>query len=72
MKVFYPYMAIFFTFSPTSNHPHPLQVENCCRNSRLVMDEDDNGKIRLEGINEELKANCKTNRCNIGNCSLEE
>ena len=22
-------------------HPHPLQAANCCRNSRLVVDEDD-------------------------------
>ena len=37
--------------SPTSNHLHPLQVENCDRNSRLVVDEDDNvksGLIRLK------------------------
>ena len=27
MKLVYQYMAIFFTFSPTSNHLHPLQVE---------------------------------------------
>ena len=44
-------MAIFFTFSPTSNHLHPLQVENCDSNSRLVVDEDDNGKFRLERVN---------------------
>ena len=51
MKLFYQYMAIFFTFSLTSNHLHPLQVENCDRNSRLVVDEDDNGKIRPERVN---------------------
>ena len=39
-----------FTFSPTSNHLHPLQVENCDSNSRLVVDEDDNGKFRLEMV----------------------
>ena len=44
IKLFYQYMAIFFTFSPTSNHLHPLQVENCDSNSRLVVDEDDNVK----------------------------
>ena len=44
------YMVIFFNFSPTSNHLHPLQVENCGSNSRLVMDEDDNGKVRLERV----------------------
>ena len=32
-------MAIFFNFSPTSNHLHSLQVENCDSNSRLVVDE---------------------------------
>ena len=48
MKRFYKYMAIFFSSSPTSNHFHPLQVENCDSNSRLVVDEDDNFKFRLE------------------------
>ena len=38
-------------FSPTSNHLHPLQVENCDSNSRLVVDEDDNGKSRLQRVN---------------------
>ena len=42
------HLAIFFIFSPTSGHLHPLQVENCDSNSRLVVDEDDNGKFRLE------------------------
>ena len=50
MKLVYQYMVIFFTFSPTSNHLHPLQVENCRSNSRLVVDEDDNGKLRLERV----------------------
>ena len=39
MKLAYQYMAIFFNFSPTSNH------------QRLVVDEDDNGKFRLERVN---------------------
>ena len=52
MKLVYQYMAIFFNFSPTSNHLHPLQVKNCHSNSRLVVDEDDNGKFRLERVNE--------------------
>ena len=43
-------MAIFFNFSPTSSHLHPLQVENYGSNSRLVVDEDDNGKFRLERV----------------------
>ena len=39
LKLFYQYMAIFFNFSPTSSHLHPLQVENCGSNSRLVVDD---------------------------------
>ena len=50
MKIFYQYMAIIFDFQPTSIHLHPLQVENCDSNSRLVVDEDDNGKFRLERV----------------------
>ena len=48
MKLVYQYMIIFFNFSPTSSHVHPLQIENWDSNSRLVVDEDDNGKFRLE------------------------
>ena len=51
MKLVYQYMAIFFSFLTTSNHLHPLQVENCDSNSRLVVDEDDNGKFRFERVN---------------------
>ena len=43
-------MAIFSHFSPTSSHLYSLQVENCDSNSRLVVDEDDNGKLRLERV----------------------
>ena len=50
MKLVYQCMAIFFNFSPTSNHLHPLQVENCGSNSQLVLDEDDNGKLGLERV----------------------
>ena len=50
MKLFYEYMVIFLNFSPTSNHLHPLEDENCDSNSRLVVDEDDNGKFRLEKV----------------------
>ena len=57
MKLVYQYMAILFTFSSASNHLHPLQVENCDSNSRLVVDEDDNGKFRLETV-EALKWFC--------------
>ena len=51
MKLVQQYMTIFFNFSTISNHLHPLQVENCDSNSRLVVDEDDNGKSRLERVN---------------------
>ena len=51
MKLVYQYTTIFINFSPTSSHLHPLQVENCDSNSRLVVDEDDNGKFRLERVN---------------------
>ena len=50
MKLVYQYMVIFVNFSSTSSHLHPLQVENCDRNSRLVVDEDDNGKFRLKRV----------------------
>ena len=50
IKLVYQYMTIFFTFSPTSSHLHPLQVENCDSNSQLLVDEDDNGKFRLERV----------------------
>ena len=49
MRMFYQYMTIFF--SPASSPLYPLQVENCGSNSRLVVDEDDNGKSRLERVN---------------------
>ena len=50
MKLFFHYVAIFFIVSSTLSHLHPLQVENCDSNSRLVVDEDDNGKFRLERV----------------------
>ena len=50
MKLVYQYMAIFFNFPPTSSHLHPLQVDNCDSNSRLVVDEDDNDKFRPERV----------------------
>ena len=50
MQLFYQFIAIFVNFSPTSRHLHPLQVENCGSNLRLVVDEDDNGKFRLERV----------------------
>ena len=40
---------IYFVHLPhISSHLYPLEVENCDSNSRLVVDEEDNGKIRLE------------------------
>ena len=51
MKLVCQYMVIFFNFSLTSNHLYPLQVGNCDSNSRLVVDEDDNGEVRLERVN---------------------
>ena len=49
VKLIDQYMA-FFQLLPTLNRLHPLQVENCDSNSRLVVDEDDNGKFRLERV----------------------
>ena len=60
-------MVIFFNFSPASNHPYPLQVENCDRNLRLVVDEDDNGKFRLERVND-IKAECLLQTCCLYFC----
>ena len=51
IKLVCQYMAIFFNFLLTLNHFHPLQVENCDSNSRLVVDEDDYDKLRLERVN---------------------
>ena len=42
---------IFLNFPSTSSHLHPLQVENCDSNARLVVDVDDNGKFGLERAN---------------------
>ena len=46
-------LCCFNPLSPhdASNHRHPLQVKNCDSNSRLVVDEDDNDKFRLERDN---------------------
>ena len=52
MKLLYDFIAIFVNLSATSSYLHPLQVENCDSNSRLVVDEDDNVKSGLK----ELKA----------------
>ena len=52
-------MVIFINFYTTSNHLHPLQVENCDSNLRLVVDEDDYGKLRLERV----KDTCVQSTC---------
>ena len=62
MKLLYQYIAIFFNFSPTSNHLHPIQVENCDSNSRLVVDEDDNDKSGLKGLNRNIYRSDRTRR----------
>ena len=50
MKLVYKFMVISLTFSLTSSHFRPLQVENCDINLRLVVDEGDNGKFRPERV----------------------
>ena len=49
------YMVIFFKFLLTSNHLHPLQVENWDSNSQFIVDEDENGKFRLERVKPNMK-----------------
>ena len=64
-------MAIFVNFLTTSNHLHSLQVENCDSNSRLVVNEDGNGKFRPERVNRRLiHSNWEQNEClNITICT---
>ena len=50
MKLACQYMVIFFNFFIHFNQLHPPQVENCGSNSRLVVDEDDNGNFRPERV----------------------
>ena len=40
----------FLICHPLPSDLHPLQVENYDSNSRLVLDEDDNGKFRLQRV----------------------
>ena len=47
-------MAIFLHFAPMSSHLHPLQIENCDSNLWLVVDEEENSKLRLERVNLEV------------------
>ena len=58
---------VCFYFSPISSHPHPLQVENCDSNSRLVVDEDDNGKFRPERVKKQIKTTMLVLRAQRGN-----
>ena len=76
MKLVYQYMVIFFNFSLISNHFHSLQVENCDSNSRLVVDENDYGKLRLERVNVSVQRHTKvkSSECdyvsNAKNCNM--
>ena len=54
MKLVYQHMVTYVNFSPTSSHLRPLQVENCDSNSRLVVDEDDNGKFRPARVSRDV------------------
>ena len=45
----YQLLAIFFICHPL--HVILIHYENCDRNSRLVMDKENNGKYRLEHLN---------------------
>ena len=48
-------MPILFDFSPMhSSQFYPLQAANCDSNSRLAVDDDDNGKFRLERVKQVL------------------
>ena len=68
LKLFYKYKAIFFNSSPTSSHFHPLQVENCVSNSRLVVDEmtivnsGSKGLTAVIHISRRMKISSKTSR----------
>ena len=50
MKLVHQYMVIFGTFSPTSSHLDPLQVENCDSNSRTCSGWRSECKGRIESI----------------------
>ena len=53
MKLVYQCMVISLNFYTTSNHLHPLQVENFDSISRLVVDEDDYGEFRLQRVDKD-------------------
>ena len=42
--------AIFSHLPPTSSHLHPLHVENCYSNSRILVHEDCNNTLRLQRV----------------------
>ena len=65
MKLVSQYMVIFFNFSPTSNHIHPLQVGNCDSNARLVVNEDDIGKLRLERLKHLFRHHHEHSQCHV-------
>ena len=50
MKWFTNTWQFSLLFSSTSSHFHPLQVENCDSNLRLVVGEGDNVKSGLRGL----------------------
>ena len=62
-RIYMKFLSIHGNLSPTSSHLHPLQVENCDSNSRLVVDEDDNGKLRHERVNKPLKSQLLRTKC---------
>ena len=45
------YNEFFSHLQPTSSDIRSLQGDNCDSNLRLVVGEDDNGKLRLEQVN---------------------
>ena len=49
MKLYYQYMAIFTHLKSSSSTSIPAEI--CDSNSRLVVDEDDNGKFRVKRVN---------------------
>ena len=55
MKPFYQHSQILFDLSFISSHLHPIQVENCDSNSPLVVDKENNGKLRVSGCTRHMK-----------------
>ena len=42
------FVNMIFSADVTHLHLHPLQAANCCRNSRLVVDEDDLKCVKIK------------------------